>query len=47
MEYMKYIIMGGLAANIAIDVSWWVGGFTLAFLYLICLEIDAIRKALK
>lgn len=47
MEYVKYFFVGGLSANVAIDVSWWIGAFTFAFLYLICLEVDAIRKALK
>lgn len=47
MEYMKYIFAGSVSANVGVYVNWWLGASTLVFLYLICLEIDAIRRALK
>ena len=47
MEYVKYLFVGALSANVAIDVSWWIGVSTFGLLFLFCLEIDAIRRSVK
>lgn len=47
MEYVKYLFVGAVATHVAIDVSWWLGASTFGLLYLLCLEIDAIKRAVK